>query len=52
MGNWKNLPQHGTTNLALCLTLYEFTEKKLRRPNGRGRLQGPGLHPQTVGELN
>ena len=35
MGNRKNLPQHGTTNLALSLTPYEFTEKKLRRPPPR-----------------
>jgi hypothetical protein len=31
MGNRKNLPQHETTNLALRLTHYEFTEKELRR---------------------
>jgi hypothetical protein len=31
MGNRKNLPQHGTTNLAFCLTRCEFTEKKLHR---------------------
>ena len=37
MGNRKNLPQHATPNLALCLTHSEFTEKKLRR-----------LEPRTV----
>ena len=31
MGNRKNLPPHGTTNLALSLTYSDFTEKKLRR---------------------